>query len=247
LTETIAKPLLPLANRPIIDYIYDAIAGVDEVDAVHIVTNQKFSSNFEDWAVNHRPEGTRQLPVTVHNDGTLTNEDRLGAIGDIRFTVERAGLQGDDLLIIAGDNLFDLNLNDYVAFWRGKGDGSAIALYQFPDMELVKQYSTVELDPNDRVMSFIEKPTDPTTNLVGIATYIYHREHVPLIEQYLGEGNSPDQPGKFIAWLHQQVPVYGYRFEGLWLDIGNHQQLLAADNLMRERAGLPTREEYSVQ
>ena len=114
-------------------------------------------------------------------------------------------------------------------------------------MELVKQYSTAELDANDRLTSFIEKPENPTTNLVGIATYIYHRDHVPMIEQYLGEGNSPDQPGKFIAWLYQHAPVYGYRFEGLWLDIGNKEQLLAADNLMRERAGLPTRDTYSVE
>jgi glucose-1-phosphate thymidylyltransferase len=242
LTENQAKPLLPLANRPIIDYIYDAIAEVDDVDAVHVVTNNKFATNFEQWAANHNG----RVPITVHNDGTLTNEDRLGAIGDIRFTVERAGLMGDDLLIIAGDNLFDLDLNRFVTFWRGKGDGSAIALYQFPDMELVKQYSTAELDPNERITAFIEKPENPTTNLVGIATYIYHRDHVPLVERYLSEGNGPDQPGKFIAWLHQHVPVYGYRFEGMWLDIGNKEQLLHADNQMRERAGLPTRDTYSV-
>lgn len=242
LTETIAKPLLPLAERPIIDYIYDAIADVEDVDTVHVVTNNKFAADFETWAANRQG----RLPIVVHNDGTLTNEDRLGAIGDIRFTVERAGLQGDDLLIIAGDNLFDFSLSDYVAFWRSKGDGSMIALCQFPDMELIKQYSTVEVDANDRVTSFIEKPENPATNLVGIATYLYHRDHVPLIEQYLSEGNSPDQPGKFIAWLYQHVPVYGYQFEGLWLDIGNKEQLLSADNLMRERAGLPTREAYTV-
>lgn len=242
LTENEAKPLLPLANRPIIDYIYDAIAAVDDVDTVHVVTNNKFATNFEQWAAHH----SGRLPVVVHNDGTLTNEDRLGAIGDIRFTIERAGLAGEDLLIIAGDNLFDFSLAEYVAFWRGKGDGSCIALYQCPDMELVKQYSTVELTADDRVTSFIEKPENPTTNTVGIATYIYHRDHVPMVERYLAEGNGPDQPGKFIAWLHQHVPVYGYRFDGMWLDIGNKEQLLAADNQMREQAGLPTRDTYSV-
>jgi glucose-1-phosphate thymidylyltransferase len=242
LTEKLAKPLLPVGGRPMIDYIYDKIAEVEEVDAVHVVTNQKFASNFEDWAA----QMNGRLPVTVHNDGTLSNEDRLGAIGDIRLTVERAGLAGDDLLIVAGDNVFDFSLVDYIAFWRGKGDGSCIALYQCPDMGLVKQYSIVELDEQDRITSFIEKPQDPTTNLVGIAIYIYHRDHVPLIQQYLEAGNSPDQPGNFIAWLHKQVPVYGYRFGGIWLDIGNHQQLLSADNLLRERNGLPQRDQYSV-
>jgi len=242
LTETIAKPLLPVGGRPMVDYIYDKIVEVSEVETVHLVTNHKFAESFQHWADNH----TGAKPIRVYDDGTMSNEDRLGAIGDIRFTVERAGLQGEDLLIIAGDNLFDFSLADYVAFWRGKGDGSAIALYECPDMELVKQYSIVELDENQRVLSFIEKPENPTTNLVGIATYLYHRDHVPLIEQYLAEGNSPDQPGKYIAWLHKHVPVYGYHFVGDWLDIGNHQQLLYADNQMRQRAGLAEREAYSL-
>lgn len=245
LTENRAKPLLPIGGRPMIDYIYDKIAEVSEVDSVHVVTNHKFAAGFQEWASAH----SGGVPIQVHDDGTLSNEDRLGAIGDIRFTVDRASLQGDDLLIIAGDNLFDFSLAEYVDFWRGKtanGPASCIALYECPDMELVKQYSIVSLDENERVTSFVEKPEHPTTNTVGIATYIYHREHVPLIEQYLSEGNSPDQPGKFVAWLHTHVPVYGYRFAGEWLDIGNHQQLLFADNQLRARQGLPERAEYSL-
>lgn len=245
LTENMAKPLLPVGGRPMIDYIYDKIAEVGEVDAVHVVTNHKFAESFEQWAASH----SDRLSIQVHDDGTLSNEDRLGAIGDIRFTVERAGLQGDDLLIIAGDNLFEFSLDEYVAFWREKsttGPASCIALYECPDMELVKQYSIVELDEQERVTSFVEKPQNPTTNTVGIATYIYHRELVSLIDQYLAEGNSPDQPGKYIAWLHTRVPVYGYRFAGEWLDIGNREQLLHADNQMRSRHGLPARTEYSL-
>jgi glucose-1-phosphate thymidylyltransferase len=241
LTETIAKPLLPVGGRPMINYIYDKIATVPEVDTVYVVTNHKFALNFQEWA---EKLGGR-VPVQVFDDGTLSNEDRLGAIGDIKFTVDRAGIQ-DDLLVIAGDNLFDFNMAEFVTFWRGKGDGSAIALYEFPDLEMVKQYSTVELDANDRLTSFIEKPEHPTTNLIGTASYIYHRDHVGMIEQYLSEGNSPDQPGKYIAWLHRHVPVYGYRFGGEWLDIGNKEQLLAADNQLRARQGLPERAEYSL-
>ena len=240
LTDTIAKPLLPLAGRPMVDYIYDKIAEVQEIDAVHLVTNQKFAEGFEVWAKKH---GGR-LPIRVHNDGTSTNADRLGAIGDIRFTVENGKLEGEDLLVIAGDNLFDYSLADYVRHWRSKGEAGALALYQCDDVELVKQYSIVELDPEGRITSFIEKPKNPTTKLVGTATYIYHRKHVPLLEQYLAEGNSPDQPGHFVAWLHKRVPVYGYRFDGGWFDIGNQQELFDADNMMRERQGMPPRLEY---
>jgi len=241
LTLTLAKPLLPLAGRPIVDYIYDKIAEVADIDAIHVVTNHKFAAGFEAWAKDHKG----RLPIHVHDDRTLDNADRLGAIGDIRFTVEKAKLQGEDLLISAGDNLFDYSLNDMVQYWRTKGEAGSIALYQCPDMELVKQYSIVELDGTDRLTSFIEKPKTPTTNLVGTATYIYHRNMVPMLDKYLAEGNSPDQPGNLVAWLHKRAAVYGFRFKGGWFDIGNHAELLSADNLMRERRGMPTRATYS--
>jgi glucose-1-phosphate thymidylyltransferase len=245
ITERVAKPLLPLAGRPIVEYIYDNLSAVPGLAAVHVVTNDRFAADFERWAA----ATSRPLPIQVHNDGTRSNDDRLGAIGDIRFTVERAGLQGEDLLIIAGDNLFDFSLAAYVAFWRDKSAGGAascIAVREEPDPALVSQYSAAHLDEDDRVTAFVEKPERPTTSLIGIATYIYHRAHVPLIRDYLGAGNSPDQPGRYIAWLHARVPVYGYRFSGDWLDIGNPEQLLHADNEMRSRAGLPQRAAYSL-
>ena len=133
LTDTYAKPLLPLAGRPMVDYIYDKIAAVPEVDAVHVVTNQKFAAGFEAWANQH--DG--RVPIRIHNDGTLNNGDRLGAIGDIRFTVDQAKLQGEDLLVIAGDNLFDYSLADFVRYWRTKGEAGCLALYQCDDVELV--------------------------------------------------------------------------------------------------------------
>jgi glucose-1-phosphate thymidylyltransferase len=242
LTKTVAKPLLPLAGRPMVDYIYDHIAEVPAVDAVHLVTNSKFAGSFQEWAKKH---GGR-LPIHVHDDGTSTNADRLGAIGDLKFTIGQAKLGGEDLLVTAGDNLFDYSLARYVDYWRSKGEASALAIYDCPDRELVKQYSIVEIDANERITSFIEKPKNPTTTLVGTATYIYHRQHVPLLETYLAEGNSPDQPGNFIAWLHKRVPVHAYRFSGGWFDIGNKQELLTADNMMRDRSGLPRREEYAL-
>jgi glucose-1-phosphate thymidylyltransferase len=235
LTETVAKPLLRVAERPMVEYIYDKIAEVPGVRAVHVVTNRKFASGFAEWAGNHKGP----VPIVVHDDGTTTNEDRLGAIGDIRFTLERAQLADDDVLVVAGDNLFEFSLAEYVEFWRSKGDGSAIALFECPDPELVKEYSVVELDAASKVVSFVEKPQTPKTNLVGIATYLYHRTHLQRLYEYLEAGNSPDQPGNFIAWLHKRANVYGYRFSGAWLDIGNHAQLLQADNLWRTRAGLP--------
>jgi glucose-1-phosphate thymidylyltransferase len=160
--------------------------------------------------------------------------------------LEREGLD-DDLLTVAGDNLFFYSLADYVDWWRGKGEASAVAVYEHPDRELVKQYGVVELDADERVVSFVEKPTDPPSNLAATATYVFHRDHVALVPRYLDEGNLPDQPGRFVEWLYSRAPVYGYRFSGEWYDIGDARQLLEADNRMRERAGLPQRAEYALE
>jgi glucose-1-phosphate thymidylyltransferase len=228
--------LLPLAERPMLDYLLDRIREVGEIDEVHLVTNARFAPAFRDWA----PED-----VTVHDDGTTSNEDRLGAIGDIAFTIDRAGLQGEDLLVVAGDNLIGYSLPEFVAFWREQG-GSAIAVYEVQDRALLPQYGVVELDDEDRVLGFEEKPAEPRSNLAATAAYLYRADDLELLGQYLEEGNAPDAPGNFAAWLHERAPLYGYRFSGEWHDIGDLGQLLEADNLLRERAGLPTRSEYSL-
>jgi glucose-1-phosphate thymidylyltransferase len=236
LTDDIPKMLLPLAGRPMLDYLLDKVREVEEIDELHLVTNTRFAGAFRNWA----PDD-----VTVHDDGTTSNDDRLGAIGDLAFTVDRAELEGDDLLVVAGDNLIGYSVPDYVAFWRGE-EGSAIALYECPDPELIKQYGVVELDEDDRVLSFEEKPERPVSNLAATAAYLYRAEEVALLGRYLKEGNPADAPGNYVAWLHTRAPVYGYRFTGEWLDIGDHSQLLEADNRMRTRAGLPPRAEYAL-
>ena len=236
LTDSIPKMLLPLAERPMLDYLLDRLHEVEELDEIHLVTNARFAQAFEDWA----PED-----VVVHDDGTTSNEDRLGAIGDIAFAIERGGLEGEDLLIVAGDNLIGYSLAAFVAFWRTK-DGSAIAVRELDDRELLKQYGVVELDAADRVIGLEEKPAEPKSDLAATASYVYRGEHLALLPRYLEEGNPPDAPGNFMVWLHTREPVYGYRAEGEWHDIGDLGQLVAADNLLRERAGMPTRSEYSL-
>jgi glucose-1-phosphate thymidylyltransferase len=230
LTDSIAKPLLPVGDRPMVDWILDRIAETS-ADEVHLVTNARFAADFQRWAADK--------DVQVHDDGTTSNQDRLGAIGDIDFVA-----LDDDLLVIASDNLFDYSLADYESYWRGKG-GSCIAVYDVGDRELAKKYGLVDVDADDRVTNFVEKPEHPPTTLCATATYLYTREHAALIPTYLREGNPPDQPGNFIAWLHTRAPVYAYRFPGEWYDIGDQAQLLEADNRMRRREGLPERAEYS--
>jgi glucose-1-phosphate thymidylyltransferase len=235
LTDDFPKMLLPLAERPMLDYLLDRIREVDEIDAIYLVTNARFAHAFEDWAP---PD------VTVHDDGTSSNDDRLGAIGDIAFTLDEAGLAGQDLLVVAGDNLIGYSLGDFADFWRWKG-GSAIAVHEVGDPSLLRNYGVVELDDHDRVVGFEEKPKEPRSDLAATASYLYSGSALARLAEYLEQGNPPDAPGNFAAWLHTRAPLYGYRFAGDWHDIGDLRQLLAADNLLRERAGLPHRERYS--
>jgi glucose-1-phosphate thymidylyltransferase len=239
LTDTMPKELLPVGGRPIIDWILDRVRAVTEVDEVHVVTNASKIGAFEAWAAGRE--------VVLHDDGTATNDDRLGATGDIRFVVDGAGLAGDDLLVVAGDNLFGFSLARYVSWWHGKAGGSAIAVHRLADPSLASLYGVVELAPDDRIAALEEKPERPRSDLVSTATYIFAREHVPLLERYLDDGNPPDPPGRFVAWLNDREPVYGFRFDEEWLDIGDASQLLEADNLYRVRAGLLPRAEYALE
>jgi glucose-1-phosphate thymidylyltransferase len=237
LTEKTAKPLLPVGGRPMVEWIVDRLRESGEIDDIHLVTNAVYAGDFERWA-----EGRS---IGVWNDGTRSNDDRLGALGDVAVAIDRAGLDGDDLLVIAADNLFEFSLREYLAFFRAKGDGSAVAAHRLADPSLARLYGVIELDDDDHVVSFEEKPEHPRSDLVATATYIYHRDHVPLLAHYLADGNPPDPPGQFFVWLHQRAPVYGFRFDESWFDIGDPEQLLEADNRYRERAGLPVRTDYS--
>jgi len=242
LTAHRPKPLLPIAGRPMLDWIADKIDEVDEVDELHVVTNGRFAAALLAWAAGR--EG--RLQPVVHDDGTTSNDDRLGAIGDVAFVLARAGIDGDDVLVVAGDNLFDQSLAGYVGWWRSKGDGSAVGVRDCGDRSLARNYAVVGVDADDRIVSFVEKPAEPASTLISTAAYIYEREHVPLLAPYLAEGNTPDAPGNFIAWLHTREPVYAFRFAGVWFDIGNQEQLLVADNAFRGRLGLATRGAYSL-
>jgi glucose-1-phosphate thymidylyltransferase len=234
--DRIAKQLLPIGGRPMLDWVCDKVEVV--TPEIHVVTNSRFASDFHRWAVGR--DG-----LSVHDDGTMSNDDRLGAIGDIAFVLERIG-GDDDLLVIAGDNLFDFALTDFAAFTAARGVASGVAVYDCGDLELATHYGVVETGDDDRVIGFEEKPSEPRSTLVATAAYLYNREHLPLVDRYLADGNPPDQPGRLIAWLYPREAVFAYRFPGLWFDIGNPEQLLVADNRWRERAGLPVRESYST-
>ncbi len=214
LTKDRPKGLLPVAGRPMIEYILKRIESVEEIDEIYVVTNEKFTRHFQEWRDSYR--GKKK--VQILNDGTTSDEDKLGAIGDMKFAVEEKRID-DDLFVVAGDNLFQFDLSQFFSFFKAKG--TSIALRHIEDVESVKRYSTGKLDEKGRIIDFQEKPSHPTTTLIAVCMYMFPQDKLPLFSTYLKEGNNPDAPGFYIAWLHKREPVYGFLFQGRWFDIGD--------------------------
>jgi glucose-1-phosphate thymidylyltransferase len=217
------KALLSVAGRPILDRLLEQLAPVRGLDAVHVVTNSRFAPAFREWAAGHAGPTVRIL-----DDGTSDDETKLGAIGDLGLVLREAAID-DDVLVLAADNLFSESVFvSFAKFGRQRG-APALGVYDVGDLEAIRRYNTIELDANDRVVFFEEKPERPTSTLTGIALYFYPRWCVTQIGQYLAEGNDPDQPGRLVQWLYPRTPVYAWRVPGRWFDVGSQETLAEAD------------------
>ncbi len=216
LTINTPKPLLPIKkDKPIINYIIDEICTIKAVDCVYVITNDKFYSHFLEW----QKTTSFPLPVKVLNDGTASEETKLGAIGDIMFTIEKECLD-DELLIIAGDTFFTYRLNDCYKFYMEKNKDCVVAK-TVDDIELLKQFAVALLDKDNIIIDLVEKPMEPKSNTAIFATYFYKRDTLALIRKYLADGNKPDAPGYFLQWLYKRKAVAAYKMEGDCYDIGN--------------------------
>ena len=221
------KALLPVGGRPMLEHLLERLGEVQGLDGVFLVTNAKFAGAFRDWAAQ------AGAAVQIVDDGTRDDETKLGAIGDLDLTIREAGID-DDLLVLAGDNLFSDSLAPFAEFGRAKGS-PALGVYDVGDLEAIKRYSTIELDADDRVTYLEEKPERPRSTLTGIALYFYPRSGLGLVREYLDEGNNPDQPGRLVQWLYPRVPVYGWRVPGRWYDVGSKETLAEADRAFTGR------------
>lgn len=224
LTLNKAKPLLSIAGKPAIEHIIERISEVEEIDEILVITNEKFFKQFQNWQKNF----SSKRPLKVLNDRTLSEKDRLGAIGDMDFVIKQEGIK-DDLLVIAGDNLFELGLREFVDFAKHRVPGSSIGLYNLKDKEAVKRYSQVCLGANDKIIEFKEKPKDPSSTLVAKCIYFFPKEKLNKIPEYIASGGEIDAPGHYISWLCQRDTVYGFTFCGKWYDIGNYETYKRAD------------------
>ena len=229
LTLDTPKPLLKIGSKTISDRIVEKIASVKEIDEVYLVTNEKFAPHFEKWAKGAR----RGVKIRVINDHTLTNETRLGAIGDMELVIEEAGV-ADDLLVLGGDNLFGFDLRDFIAFSREK-KGPAIAAFDVKDVEEARRFGIVLVDKDGRIVEFAEKPAQPRSTLAAMCVYFFPRNTLQLLKKYLAKGLNKDQPGHYIRWLSENHKVYAYTVAGEWFDIGDKDLLKIADKVYREK------------
>jgi len=219
LTQDNPKPLLEVAGKPIVEHILSKVEEVGEIDNVFIVTNNKFYNNFTGWLKNYKSK----KKIKIINDKTSSNEDRLGAIGDVNFAIENEKID-DDLLIIAGDNLFEFSLKEIINIFKEK-KASVIALYDVKDKNLAKEYGIVDVDKNNKIIGFEEKPAEPKSTLASTGIYLYPKKTARRIAEYIKEENSPDKTGSFLAWLYNKEDVYCYISKKRWHDIGSFEQL----------------------
>ena len=211
LTENFPKPLLKVGDKAILDWLIEDIDRAGVVDEYVVISNHKFAGVFEEWARGRR--------ITVLDDGTTSNETRLGAVRDIQFAIEQLGLD-DDLLVIAGDNLLDFSLVRFIEYARSKGT-TCIMRYYEPSVEKLRKTGVATVDEDGLVLSMVEKPADPQSHWCCPPFYYYRREDVPLVKVGIDGGCGVDAPGSFIAWLSGQTRVHAWEMPGRRYDIGN--------------------------
>ncbi len=230
LTKDRPKPLLPIGGIPMLQRIIEQVNEVPGIDRIYVVTNHRFAGAYYNWLRDYTlQKQSLPVPIEIFDDLTNSNDDRLGAIGDMNFVVENAKID-DDLLVISGDNLFDFPLTEFIGFAKEQVS-SAACLHDLGSPDLVSLYGVVEIDGEKKNIDFEEKPAKPRSTLISMGVYIFMREHMPLLKRYLDEGRNKDRPGNYLQWLYRQVDLYGYVISGKWFDIGDIDSYNQANEL----------------
>ena len=212
-----------MGGRPILDRLLEQLAASEGLEDVYLVTNAKFAGRFREFAE------SRPGPLALHvvDDGSTSDENKLGAIGDLELVIRGQGLD-DDLLVAAGDSVFTESLAGLARAGLER-QAPVIAVYDVGELEAIKRYSSIVTDEDGRIVDFEEKPERPRSALAGVALYFYPRSVLPLVQTYLAEGGNPDQPGRLVEWLYRRLPFYTWRVPGRWYDIGSKETLAQAD------------------
>jgi len=232
LTENFPKPLLKVADRPILNHLLDRVLDIGEeaIGEVICVTNDRYAGPFEEW----KKVQDFSFPLTIVNDGSTSNDDRLGAVKDIALGLESAKTPRDTW-VLAGDNIFEFDMKSFYQKALGRKGGVTLACFDVKDKELATQYGILESDETGQVKSFQEKPEKPLSTMASTGIYYFTEETLGRFQEFLEDPESnPDAPGFFIQWLLGRVPVFAEPLDGIWYDIGDLDSLKRADEVFKE-------------
>lgn len=251
LTENFPKPLLKVGEKSILDRLLedlDSNAGAHEGDVAEgitefvVVSNHKFISHFEEW----KQKLPYKTPVTILDDGSVDNENRLGAARDIQFAMEYINKKkqkqttvsgseetaNDGILVIAGDNVLDFSLSEFVSFASEKGT-SCVMCHEENELKKQQKTAIITLDEACAITSYEEKPVEPKGNLAVPPFYFYKKEDIARIEEALNDGCSADAPGSFAAWLSRHTRMHAWKMTGKRYDIGDMASYQAAQEMFK--------------
>ena len=215
LTKNFPKPLLEIGENTILGRMLDDIDQIDDVDEHIIITNHKFAHIFEEWAKNLHYTN----PITIVDDGTETNETRLGAVCDLLFAMEKLQID-DDLLVVAADNLLFFSFSEFVDFAKQKGT-SCIMCHEQPSIEKLQRTGVVELDPDMRVLGMEEKPQVPKSHWAVPPFYIYLKKDLDLVRHSVENGCGKDAPGNLAHYMVEHTTMHAWPMSGGRFDIGS--------------------------
>lgn len=224
LTENFPKPLLDVNGKTILDYLIDDLEEKKYIDEYLVVTNHKFADIFREWSKDNKK-------IKIIDDGTTTNENRLGALQDIKYCLNYLNTERD-ILVVAGDNLLDFSLNKFIEYAKSVNT-SCVMTYELNDINKLRRTGVLELDENNKVISMEEKPEEPKSNFACPPFYYYKNEDINLIESALYDGVSADAPGSFISWLCKRSDVHAFPMPGKRFDIGNIESYEEAKRLYK--------------
>jgi len=211
------KALLEVAGQTLIDHTLDKFVAVKGIDEVVVVTNAKFYTLMEDWA---RTRNGKPFPIRVISDGTHTPEERLGAIGDVLFVLDKVGVSSD-WIVVGSDNLYDQGVGEFVKLAQKVVPSVTVGAYDIGNISAATKYGVIELDPSGRILSLEEKPKSPRSSLISMCLYYYPQASLALLKAFVEETHNMDTTGGYIQWLFKKTSVYGLKFSGKWYDIGS--------------------------
>ena len=232
LTRDCPKPLLPVGGRPILDHLVDRLDAAAEIERMILVSNARFVDQFERWAAGR----TLRTPLEIINDGSTTNENRRGAVADIQLALDHAGGAGEGVYVLATDNLPRFDLLEIIGLSRQRA-ASAVFAVPVPDRKELTRMGVAELDEGGLIVGFEEKPAHPRGQHRVPPLYVYTAEAAALVGRFLAEGNNPDAPGHFLAWLVRRRRVYAVRTDLGTYDIGTIESYRAVCAEFERKAG----------